>query len=497
MSALQHRVVVRADGAITPRRLTIPRGDSVVWEFPKGEAVLPVDYDEATARVSARPFVGDTEDFTGPLVRGVPGIHVISQPLRKDRDGNRDPLPDWVWDEPGFSCVYLRLEWDRVQPDPETFEWAELDGWMNAAVSSGKYFGVSVKAGQSSTPRWLFDPRLGSRACVPIDFEVPNGTMRMGLPWDANYQGWYFGMTRALARHIRSNNGWWQRLSSVRVSGANYHSSEARVPNRERGQPTMKGGVVRRPPIVPCVADRVVWERAGYTPEKIYAFYREQRNVLLESFPGKDICFQLIQDGWPHANADDPSNRPVLTEQAQRIIREGRAHIGNRWIVQHLGILPTPDGEFPATGWHPITAIKPRGDGPGQFRWAGSGFPNSWALEAGIDGSPTAWQTMNTVKAREVESAIENAWCHSDGIWIEVYPETVQHAYEAGSVPLSPGGCTIAQWTDKFYRWRMDCWGEEMGDPFPGFLRHTFRTPGRYPYRLGTMPDRYGVVVVE
>lgn len=477
-------IQVGEDGTVDPRRMTVARGTTVEWAISRGEAILPVRPNEAgTPRRLA--YTAEAGDFTGPLVRAIPGIHAMNLPPSRATD----VLPEWIWDEPGFTCVYFRLGWEEVNPAPGVYDWKQLSEWMNKAVLAGRHFGVSVKAGVQQTPRWLFDGTLED-PCPSIEFDLI--TRLLGLPWDACYQRWYFEMLRELARHIRSFNGWWQRLASVWVSGANHHSSEARLPDRKKGQRDMRpspddGG--DRPP----VADKVVWAEHGYTPDKLYGFFAAQIEVLLEEFPGKDICYQLIQSGFPDVDADDPHNPPGPVTQTEEIIRRGRRALGNTWIVQHLGVGVLPDEDCPGRGWHFIEWLERRG----VFDWAGSGFPNNWALRAGLEGSPTAWQTINELKPKHLESAIENAWFNSDGIWLEVYHDNVKPFYDAGSAPLGESGLTLADWSRRFYEWRMKGWGDEMGDPFPTTHRHTFTDPGTYPYVLSRHPETAAVVEVE
>jgi hypothetical protein len=450
-----HVVAVTSEGSFEPRRVRIREGDTVEWRFAEPtDCILPVDVEDRKP-VPRAYDPDDPHDFTGPLPRLVPGIHCINQPRQADQSGDHS-LPAWVWNEPGFACVYIRLNWQLVNPQPGVYDWSTLTPHMDAAVASGKFFGVSLRAGVQETPAWLFDGRLGAQKCHPI--KLPGIARTLGAPHDPNYQHWWFEVHKALAEHIKSNNAWWQRFTAVRISGANYHSAEARLPHsgdKDKPRSDEWNGI---------------WQQAGYSPAGLYGFYAAQGDLLREAMPGKDICYPLIQSGFPNVNAADPAHPPTGVEQTVDIINSGRARWGTDWVVQHLGLqaLRQPPNTLPHSGSHPVTTTK--------GVKVGDGNPNQWALRAGIAGSPTAGQTVNRLRpgTDDLERALTNAWKNSDYIWVEVYDKDVKPSYDAGSGPIGPSGRTLKDWSDRFTDWRRDRWDATLGDPFPMVHRHTF-----------------------
>jgi len=475
-----HRVLVDDDGSFEPRRLTILDGDTVEWTFSGfRDAIVPVDVEDKA--VAVRAFnPDDPNEFTGPLPRLISGIHCINQP-REVTATSDDSLPAWVWDEPGFNVVYIRLNWQLVNPAPGVYDWSTLDPHMDAAVRSGKYFGTSIRAGVQETPEWLFDARLGDQKCKPIDFSGIKRTI--GLPQDQNYQHWWFEVHRALADHVRSNNAWWQRLTAIRLSGANYHSAEAVLPATSGDDPK--------------TADYdMIWEKAGYTPMGLYKFFAAQGDLFLEIFPGKDICYPLIQNGWPRANAEDPTNRIGGVDQTVEILQRGRERWGSSFVVQHLGLqaLRSPPNTLPHSGSHPVTSTR--------GVKVGDGNPNQWALRSGFQGSPTAGQTVNRLHETKdgVEKALMNAFGNSDYVWVELYARDVKPSFDNDSGPIGSLGYTLEAWGDRFTEWRRERWNDELGDPFPMTHSHTFTKtePGKqkFFYMHGNKEGR-GVIVIE
>lgn len=458
-----HIFQVHSDGTVTPQALRVQSGDVVEWHLPGPRtAIVAVDrtYDGGAVRRAHDP-----NDFTGPAVELVPGIHCLNNPKNVRHIHNRvidATMPAWVWNEPGFDGVYIRLEWNEVNPAPGVFDWSTVTPHLERAVASGKYIGFSIKAGTQGTPDWIFDPRatLGYAA---RSVKLQGVKQTFGAPWDPNYQKWWFEVHKALAEHIASNNAWWQRFTSIRLSGANWHSAEARLPNRQIGEDG---------PDRPAQPDWKTWEQAGYTPQGMIDFYSRQATLFMELFPHKSICYPLIHNGMPSANADDPSNRPTGPDQVKAITDALREQLGNQLVVQHLGLQPLrdPPNTLPRSGSHPVISVR--------GVKVGDGNPNKWCLMNGIKGSPTAGQTNNDVVQRGgeygLELALENAWRNSDYVWVEVYPKDVHASYNLGSGSIGPSGMSLREHADRFASWRAQRWDDELGPAFPTVHRHTF-----------------------
>lgn len=163
-------------------------------------------------------------------------------------DGDYKQILDVTWTNPDVTGVTLRTNWRDIQIDNGgviEFVWDDLDTAMDNAVENGKVFIVDVRAGKHGTPEWIFDTYAGAAGPGPVPAlptfqdwgsrDAPAGcgfTLDIGDPTDASYRDLYVAMLTALADHVASDSRWFQALARVKLSGANFLSSEARLPKR-------------------------------------------------------------------------------------------------------------------------------------------------------------------------------------------------------------------------------------------------------------------------
>ena len=101
----------------------------------------------------------------------------------------------------------------------------------------------------------------------------------------------YLDMLSHVASVLKQNSARWRSLAYVKLSGANSRSAENRLPNGCKAGPG-------------CICNNQRWAEAGYTPDGLYTFYREQMARIARDFPGKSMSYPLIQDGFPRVNND-------------------------------------------------------------------------------------------------------------------------------------------------------------------------------------------------
>ena len=272
----------------------------------------------------------------------------------------------------------------------------------------------------------------------------------------------------------------------MRISGLNLHSAENRLPNE-------------------TPRDLATWAGpGGYTPTALLEFYRLQTALLAEEFPDKDQSYALIQAGFPRINdlgeyLDQPTQPtqpiPTGTQQTEAVLLQGRTDHGMRFAVQHNGLQPKP-AVCPGSGVHPIVVD------PG-FPYVGSGCPNRWVLAESTAGQVTGYQTVNSLAdLADLESALENEWDNSDGIFLEIY----QGLGLAAEAQVLPSGMTLADWAERFHGRRREDF-PQIPDPFPLTHRHTFSNTHvdgaslefSYVGRLdcpGAVPPAFGVITI-
>ncbi|MCI0536351.1 MAG: hypothetical protein L0Z50_14110, partial [Verrucomicrobiales bacterium] len=446
-------VTVNADGSFSPARIEIFGGDTVEWHLAsRTDTIIPVNLDAAGQPdcVNYQPYdPADPNEFTGPMPRAASGIFTISP----------EELPyasqDETWQSPNITGVFIRPRWDDVHLGPGQFNWVQLDQEIDKAVHNGKVFSLGFKAGVKGTPQWIFDPAKTDAPVPKLDFgfRSEGKPTYYGSPADANYRKHYFDLLKTAAAHLRERNAWYRALAYIKPSGANLYTHENRLPNDTTEQ--LK-----------------TWATEGkYTPTALYEFYDLQTALLAAEFPEKDMDYALIQDGFPAINDSGeylgqtpPPQNPLPTGalQTEVILNQGRLRHGRRFVVAHNGLQRKP-ADCPGSGVHPII-LDPK------FHYVGSGCPNRWVLEQAALGQVTGYQTTNDLLTEsDVDSALQNAWDNSDGIYVELYERNALQAQPG----VLPSGLSLAQWAERFHARRRTNF-PAIPDPFPATYRHTF-----------------------
>jgi hypothetical protein len=533
-AAATHRVQFGADGSFSPAVVTIRSGDTVEWTFAaRTQSVVSASAPASAPNVcpvpSAFPREGEA-GFAGPMPFAPSGVFSLA-PL-EDRGlrvgtgacpGGRGMTVNGAticatgpalttmedtWADPNTTGVFIRLLWNGLQTAPgvadSDFDFTDLDREVTQAVRHGKVYSLAIKAGAEGTPDWIFSteangrPRPGNGGGVtrlqlqdagssPDRNAACGPRMTLGSPTDPAFQKLYFDMLTKVAAHLRSRADWYRALAYIKPSGANLFSHENRLPKR------CSPG---------CICNTQVFAEHGYTPSRLYDFYRKQFALLKKEFPGKAISYQLIQDGFPAINdsggyerADGSSSNgrplPQGTEQTDRILEIGQNDLGPLFVVQHNGLqVYRGDCEEPAGR---------RGGRAGRAGAAtrGLGCPNPWVLRAGADGKTiTGFQTQNLsdiTTPEQVDLALKNAWVNSEASFVELYEGPLWVAVHMNNGIL-PSRKTIGQWADDFHGRRRKEFAS-MGDPFPKTYSHTFSgvAPGTVTYfepvscRVGTI----------
>ena len=547
------QVTVNPDGSFTPEVLRIHDGDVVEWILhDRADAIVqglpPTSIVPWNDCLPAKPWdPADVNNLAGPMPEGASGIfttgrfgddrgfEVTTGPCSDGRDPAASAPPNGAgteerlcatgppgvnmldtWESPDITGVHIRLLWRQIQPRPDRFFFDDLARELDNAVRHGKLFSLSVKAGDSGTPDWIFStpavernnprplPRVSHRGSVTRlkfrdagdDADGCGAEMYLGNPTEQAYRDLWGAMLTELASFVKSRADWYRALAYVRLSGANLFSAENRLPNQCKPD---------------CdICNTEVWAKAGYTPDGLYAFYQWQEDLLEGLFPDKTISYQLIQAGFPRVNNDgcwmvgegdeadticpvpQPPSFPPLyvriegtdllpggTQQTTQIINRGIDNLGALFHVQHNGIGVEPESPAdvcPNYLLHHWT-LPPAGP---EFANAGTGCPNHWVLEAEMVGQISGFQTKNdhgVATPAELDSTILNAWHSSDSAYLEIYEQRRWEArrYEQSGI-VQASGHTIGRWNEKLHDRRRNRLVSVTGlpDPFPATFTYQF-----------------------
>jgi hypothetical protein len=493
--------------AFAPFSFGVRAGDTVVWHFPTanpGNAVARRVYVPGTANpytpghYAIAPYTPTyANEFVGPMIEAPSGIFVLGptgygmieqptpcSPLAAQmatrlvgttpqylcRCGETAACPDnyqrtmdSTWVHPEITGVFIRLQWKDLQPTRTSWDDTVLMREADAAVANGKLYSVVIESGRDGQPSWLFDPVERGGAGLPKlkliwnderDVTSCTDIAAYADPTTEVYKQLYKEALTHVADVLKQNSARYRALAYIKPSGANRATGENRLPSR------CKSG---------CrLCNNEVWAKAGYTPDKLYAFYEEQFAHIATHFPGKSMSFMLIQAGFPrvgkygcYENATGgmtcppktPLKRQIIpggTEQTETIInRAVAAYPTGRFVVEHQGL-----------------DMKP-------------GSVNKWVTDIGATGKPTMFQTSASGQVgspAQLADTIQNLWDNSTASALEIYEERLWEANRTALGGLKHSTRTIGDWNTALHARRRTAY-PALGDPAPRTYTFTFRTP--------------------
>jgi hypothetical protein len=210
---------------------------------------------------------------------------------------------------PGVDGLTLLLGWDILEPDKDSYDWTELDQWMNAAVASGKNVILAIRAGQD-TPCWLFlSPQCGEAyakeyaGATPLAFLVSPregigqskcNPVTIAAPWDPIFLAEWDSLLAHVSEHLKST-GTYNDLISLRLSGINRTTAELRLPAEILDTPCMINSVA-------------TWQQAAppYRPNRLLKAWDDLTSSYLKNFPDKYFGVEIIPTAKSANNLEYP-----------------------------------------------------------------------------------------------------------------------------------------------------------------------------------------------
>jgi hypothetical protein len=279
---------------------------------------------------------------------GFGGIYATPAPLF---DARR-LLPDTVHESQAASGVYIRLVWSQIAPQPGRHDFRLLDRELERAVAAGKRVSLSVIAG-GYAPAWLAE-----RGVQTLRFDIGRGGanrsclgVEIGVPWDAGYQATFLETWSALLERVRAQQGGWDALRIVKLTGINRLTEELRLPALTERQEDVCGRQ----------DETGRWAAAGFRPSLVVEAWTRIAQGIAERCPGKLLALDILERNDFPPIGDDGAG-VVESPIKGRILAEGQRRFGRRFAVQ----------------WNGLTAAGPLSD---------------TVLAAGRRGVVTGWQS--------------------------------------------------------------------------------------------------------
>ena len=265
-------------------------------------------------------------------------------------------LPDSIYQSTDVYGVYIRLEWNVIEPTKHNYDWSTLDAETSRAVQYGKQISIGVATGMYS-PGWLYHEGV-EHATFIVDSQAGNGTclkVTLPMPWDLTYQNEYAAMMSALSAHLQ-NNGYSQ-LQSVKVTIVGDDTEEMHLPAETRPR---KGGCQR-------VTNAIMtFRQHKYRPSKVIAAWETGAQSVATAFPGLVLGVAI----WNN------NDFPLIDENGNRLTSERDPG----WVDVKGDILSAGISTYP---------------GLFMVSWNGLGQTEQSqpVINAGANGAIEGWQT--------------------------------------------------------------------------------------------------------
>ncbi len=268
----------------------------------------------------------------------------------------------------------IMLEWNRIEPKPEVYDWSDLDKWVRQTVQLHKRLCIGVIAGLFA-PDWLYGPGYGvprnsfryNRSSVGMACIV----MSQPSVWHPVYLREYGKTLTALCRHLHEMpipgqpaGAAYQALRLIKLSGINNTTEELRVDTT-------------KPDNGPCHQSdaAAIWAADGFAPDKIVSAFMAIAAETAQVFPDKLLSLAIIHrsafppiDNNGHIYATSATPTPAPDALTERILETAVPVYRERILVQWDALW---NGRPPAE----VFAAGKRG---ARIGWQMNGFMGEW-----------------------------------------------------------------------------------------------------------------------
>ena len=200
----------------------------------------------------------------------------------------KDPFPEQVFADPLVSGVDLLMQWDNVEPAPNTFDWSVLDCVFAQADAHHKFVALALVPGFRSPPWVLQTPGVQTQS-FKFSYDDNAPARPLPLPWNEVYLNTWFTFVSAVAQRYGNT----PEFRLIEVGGPTSVSTEMSLPDRETGDTAL--------PDSAHGSDIAEWISLGYTPARYVNAWKESFDKFHELFPHQYLGLALYP-GLPIGN---------------------------------------------------------------------------------------------------------------------------------------------------------------------------------------------------
>jgi PKD repeat protein len=303
-------------------------------------------------------------------------------------------IPVGILTNPYVDGYAVRATWSFLEPAPGVYNWAYLDGMINAVASADKKVSLSIAAG-INTPAWVY--AAGAQSFTYVDTSSPT-VQTIPVPWDSTFLTQWTGFIQQLGARYASNPA----IAQVKITGIAIDTAETMLP-LSTGQSVTYGGKTWK-----TTNDVADWLAAGYTRTKVENAWQTIADAWSKAFPTQQISAIMVPNHFPpiDGNGNLLTGEYCDSQILNDLLSLGMTRYGTQFVVQNNGL---------SDSW-----ILPQSTGIADQ--VTTGYQTLWF----VTGDNT--YQMNNGKAIAVTTELQtalNAAVASHARFLELYPEDI------------------------------------------------------------------------
>ena len=296
-----------------------------------------------------------------------------------------------AFQNPVVDGVYLRDDWNSIEPTEGVYNWNYLDSQVAVADAAHKKIEISVQAGVH-TPPWVFAD--GAQQFHTITTETAQGNFCKSavvpVPWDPIFLTKWTAFINAFAAHYANNSN----VAVVKITGINITTDETVAP-QETGETVTEGNNAKGSNGT-CQTNNDVseWVADGYTGQKVFTAWKTIATAFATAFPHQYLGIMTSEHSFPQINfttsTADPSGGALSINY---FLPAGKQILGNRFIVGQNGARPN---HLDASIWNFATSTNTH-----------LGWQPSWPIDSCFDSTGKFVRTAKFAPPCDMNTVIE------------------------------------------------------------------------------------------